>query len=145
METIARIDKVQALRTQSGKTRYVLTDSDGREYTTFRPAIAERALALEGKQARIQFHEEQRGQYLNVYLDAVEEEDDVDGAEEADEEVEETAWKTAIDAAPWLMGSDEPKTPVPPEELFDRLKPFKDLVSEDIRDEEDDQDSREGE
>jgi hypothetical protein len=144
VETIARVEKVRAIPTQSGKTRYVLTDSSGREYTTFRPAIGERAQALEGKQARIEFHEEQRGPYLNVYLDAVEAEETA-GAEDADEEVEETAWKTAIDAAPWLIGSDEPKKPIPPEDLFDQLKPFKDLVSEDIREEEDDRTATRGE
>jgi hypothetical protein len=147
VETIARVDKVRAVRTDSGKTRYVLTDSEGREYTTFRPAIGERALALEGKQARIEYHEEQRGQYLNVYLDAVEPQEGEHGgaADGADEEVEEVAWKTAIDAAPWLIGSDAPKKAIPPEEFFDRIKPFKELVSEDIREAEDDrQNSTEG-
>jgi hypothetical protein len=46
--------------------------------------------------------------------------------------VEEVAWKTAVDAAPWLLGG-EPEEAVPPEELFERLQPFKERVAEDIR------------
>jgi hypothetical protein len=46
--------------------------------------------------------------------------------------VEEVAWKTAVDAAPWLLGG-EPEEAVPPEELFERLQPFKERVADDIR------------
>lgn len=34
--------------------------------------MAKQALAAEGKRARIQFHETQKGAFTNVYLDAVE-------------------------------------------------------------------------
>ena len=34
--------------------------------------------------------------------------------------------------APYLVG--EPEEQVPPDELFDQLRPFKDLVANDIRD-----------
>ncbi len=37
-----------------------------------------------------------------------------------------------MDAAPWLLGG-EPEEAVPPEELFERLQPFKERVAEDIR------------
>jgi hypothetical protein len=47
---------------------------------------------------------------------------------------EEAAWRTAVDAAPWLVGESEPHEDVPPEELYDKLKPFKDRVAEDIKD-----------
>jgi hypothetical protein len=42
------------------------------------------------------------------------------------------SWTTAP-RAPWLVGSGEPEQEVPPEELFGRLKPFKDRVADDIR------------
>jgi hypothetical protein len=42
-------------------------------------------------------------------------------------------WKTAVEAAPLLVDPDEEK--IDPEELFERLKPFKDRVAEDIREE----------
>jgi hypothetical protein len=41
------------------------------------------------------------------------------------------AWRTAIEAAPYLVGEGERE--VDPDELFDRLKPFKDRVVDDIR------------
>ena len=43
------------------------------------------------------------------------------------------AWSTAVEAAPWVLGSREPDGEVPPEELFEKLEPFKRLVAEDIR------------
>jgi hypothetical protein len=36
------------------------------------------------------------------------------------------------------VGSDKPTEAVEPEELYEKLKPFKDLVADDIRDGEDD-------
>jgi hypothetical protein len=54
---------------------------------------------LEGKRARIEFHEEQRGQFRNVYLDAVDEAEPTTASEE-DTDVDEVAWKAAVDAAP---------------------------------------------
>jgi len=138
-EAEVRVAEVKALQTRSGKTRFVLRDDDGREYTTFRESIARDALAAEGRRARVTFHEEQRGEYTNVYLDSVEVlEEDADGvAPERREPVEEVAWKTAVDAAPWLLGG-EPEEAVPPDELFERLQPFKQRVAEDIRAGEDD-------
>jgi hypothetical protein len=47
---------------------------------------------------------------------------------------EEAAWGTAVDAAPWLVGESEPHDEVPPEELYEKLKPFKERVAEDIKD-----------
>ena len=132
------VAEVKAFKTQSGNTRFVLRDDDGREYTTFREQIARDALAAEGRRARIAFHEQQRGNFTNVYLDSVEplEEGSEDGSSEA---VEEVAWKTAVDAAPWLLGG-EPEEPVPPEELFERLQPFKERVADDIRGDPSDED-----
>ena len=52
-----------------------------------------------------------------------------EGASESDE----VGWRTAIEASPWLLGSSEPDREVPPEEFFDKLKPFKELVSEDVK------------
>jgi hypothetical protein len=42
------------------------------------------------------------------------------------------AWKTAVDAAPWLLGEKPPAEGVEADELFEKLQPFKELVAEDI-------------
>lgn len=129
-EEVVTVAEVQAFKTQSGNTRFVLRDAHGREYTTFREQIARDAVAAEGRRARISFHEQQRGDFTNVYLDRVQVLDDP--GEDSTEAVEEVAWKTAVDAAPWLLGG-EPDDAVPPEELFERLQPFKQRVADDIR------------
>jgi hypothetical protein len=130
-DKLTTIDSVRAFETQSGKsTRYVVKDADGDEYTTFRERIGEAAQAFEGRRVRIEFHEEQRGQYTNVYLDKVEAAPAAEGEDETDPE--EVGWSTAVEAAPWLVGA--PEEEVEPDELFEKLKPFKDKVSEDIRD-----------
>jgi hypothetical protein len=131
MDATITVRDVQALKTRSGATRFVLVDDAGKEYTTFRPEIGEQARRALGRRARIEFHEQQRGGFTNVYLDAVEPTDE-EPREGADHEADEVAWKTAIDAAPWLLGGTPPKEGVEPEELFERLQPFKELVAEDI-------------
>jgi hypothetical protein len=132
-EAVVTVAEVKAFKTKSGNTRFVLRDADGREYSTFREEIARDALAAEGRRARVSFHEQRRGEYTNVYLDAVEVLDDERPSAERSEPVEEVAWKTAVDAAPWLLGG-EPEEAVPPDELFERLQPFKERVADDIRD-----------
>jgi hypothetical protein len=130
-DALVTVAEVKAFKTQSGNTRFVLRDDEGREYTTFREQIARDAVAAEGRRARITFHEQQRGGFTNVYLDAVEPlEEPVEEA--SSEAAEEVAWKTAVDAAPWLLGG-EPEEAVPPEELFERLQPFKERVADAIR------------
>ena len=57
---------------------------------------------------------------------------DGEGGEE-DTDPEEAGWRTAVDAAPWLVGDSDQTEEVPPEEMFEKLKPFKDRVAEDIR------------
>ena len=137
MEAEVRVQKVGTVQTRGGNTRYVVRDGDGNEYTTFREQIGAAAQALEGSRARITYHEQQRGQYTNVYLDAIEPlEDDEEDGEEDDPVPEEVAWRTAVEAAPWLIGTSSPKQEVPPDRLFEKLKPFKDRVSEDIREDE---------
>jgi hypothetical protein len=46
---------------------------------------------------------------------------------------DEVAWNTAVEAAPWMLGSREPQEEIPPEELYEKLEPFKRLVADDIR------------
>jgi hypothetical protein len=70
-ETVATVAEVKAIKTESGNTRFVLLDDEGREYTTFREQIARDALAAEGRRARISFHEQQRDDLTSVYLDRV--------------------------------------------------------------------------
>jgi hypothetical protein len=135
-EAVVNVAEVKAFKTQSGNTRFVLRDDEGREYSTFREEIARAALEAEHRRARITFHEQKRGQFTNVYLDSVEPLEEgargEAGQAEPREPVEEAAWKTAIDAAPWLLGG-EPEEPVSADELFERLQPFKERVAEDIR------------
>jgi len=130
-ETEVRVRELKALRTQGGSTRFVLVDDQGGEYTTFREEIAAGLPGLEGKRVRIEYHEQQRGNYMNVYLDGVEPLDEParDG-EQSD--ADEVGWKTAIDAAPYLLSDKAVEEEVPPEELFEKLQPFKELVAEDI-------------
>ena len=135
MEAVVHLDEVRDVETRGGNVRYVVRDREGNEYTTFREQIGKRARELEGQTARIEFHEQQRGQYTNVYLDKVEpapENDSTAGGSDPDE----AGWRTAVEAAPWLVGESEPHEEVPPEELYDKLKPFKERVAEDIRDDE---------
>jgi len=129
MEKVARIASVREFQTRNGNTRFVTRDEDGAEYTTFKEAIGARAKELEGRIARIEYHEAPRDGYQNVYLDRVESAEAT--GELADGEVEAVAWKTAIEAAPHLVG--ERTRAVKSDDLFERVKPFKDLVADDIR------------
>src|SRR4051794_11870493 len=134
MEKVVKVENVEAVETRSGNTRYAVRDADGNEYSTFRPRIGESAKAFEGRRARIEYHEEERNGFRNVYLDSIEAagEDEPEGPR--DDTADEAAWQAAVEAAPWLLGSDHPKEEVPPGELFDKLRPFKERVAEDIED-----------
>ena len=132
MQADVRIASVEEAQTRSGHTRFVVKDDSGNEYTTFREQIGAAAKAAEGRHARIEYHETQRNGFTNVYLDKVEPAPDEPA--DGDTDPEEAAWRTAVDAAPWLVGESEPHEEVPPEELYDKLKPFKDRVAEDIKD-----------
>src|SRR5947209_1120376 len=141
MEAVITIESVQTLQTRGGNTRYVIRDAGGNEYTTFREGIGSAAADLEGRRVRVEYHEDQRGQYRNVYLDEGEPARDDPPAEPGAEiDAEEAAWRTAVDAAPWLVGDFDPHAKSSPEELYETLKPFKDKVAEDIKDREDDRD-----
>jgi hypothetical protein len=135
MDADVVIASAETNETRSGNTRWTVRDDQGREYTTFRPAIGRAAEAAQGRRARISFHEEERNGFHNVYLDAVASAPDA-GAQPSpsgDSDPEEAAWRTAVEAAPYLLGQEARDGEVPPEEAFEKLKPFKDLVSEDIR------------
>src|SRR5947209_7922773 len=132
MQAVVDIQGVRTFETRGGNVRYVIRDTDGNEYTTFREAIGKKAAEVEGQRVRIEYHEEQRGQYKNVYLDKV---DPVSpegaGATGSDTDPEEAAWRTAVDAAPWLIGESEPHAKASSDELYETLKPFKEKVAED--------------
>ena len=130
MEKVVTIADVRTFDTRGGNVRYVVRDEDGTEYTTFREAIGQAARAFEGRRVRIECHEQQRGQYTNVYLDKVE--PAPAAPESGDTDPSEAAWRTAVDAAPWLVGESEPHEEVPPDELYEKLKPFKERVARDI-------------
>jgi hypothetical protein len=134
MEAVITIKDVRTFETSGGNVRYVVRDADGNEYTTFREAIGNRATELEGRRVRIEYHEAQRGRYNNVYLDKVEASlGEAEGADRTGTDPEEAAWRTTVEAAPWLVGESEPHAKVPPDELYDTLKPFKEKVAEDIK------------
>ncbi len=143
MDATVLVKEVEEVPSRSGNTRYVVRDSEGNEYTTFRPKIGAEAAKYQGRRARITYHEAQRGNFHNVYLDSIEPAPEADEESGGDTDPDEAAWRTAVDAAPWLLGESEPQKAVPPERFFKKLKPLKDLVAEDIRessaeDEEDD-------
>jgi hypothetical protein len=133
MEIESRIESVEQTQTRGGNTRYTVRDREGREFTTFRPAIGEQALRFEGRPARLEYHEEERNGFHNVYLDAISEASDPQPDAESGSDPDELAWTTAIEAAPWLLGSSEPEQEVAPEQLYEKLEPFKRLVADDIR------------
>jgi hypothetical protein len=129
MDREVRVREIERISAKSGSTRFVLRDEDGNEYTTFRTRIGQDAMRFEGKRARIEFHEEERRGFRNVYLDAigpVTEPPDVRAGEPggcADgQHADESAWDTALEAAPWILGSREPEDAVAPEELYERLQ-----------------------
>jgi len=136
MDADVVIRSVKTDETRNGNTRWTVTDDSGGEYTTFRPAIGQAAEQAEGKRARLSFHEEERNGFRNVYLDGVEILPDPAASPDiaTDSDPEEAAWRTAVDAAPWLVGESEPHEAIPPDELYDKLKPFKNRVAEDIKD-----------
>ena len=129
MDVITVLEDVQCFETRSGNARYVARDAEGREYTTFREAIGEQAKKLKGARVRLTYHEVQRGHYTNVYVDELEAlEPPASGGSVTD--VQEAAWRTAVEAAPWLVG--EPEKAVDPDELYEKLKPFEQRVADDI-------------
>ena len=127
------VRSVEEVETRSGKVRYVLRDADGKQYTTFRPAIGREAGKFEWRHAHITFHEEERNGFQNVYLDAIAETTEASQAPSGNTDPDEVAWNTAVEAAPWMLGSHEPQEEIAPEELYEKLEPFKRLVAEDIR------------
>ncbi len=131
-EADVRVRDVKAFKTKSGNTRFVLVDDQGTEYSTFREQIAAKLQGLEGRRARIKYHEQARDGFTNVYLDAVEPLDDAADDEDAGAAVDEVAWKTAMEAAPYLLSAEAVEEELSPEELFAKLQPFKELVAEDI-------------
>lgn len=137
MDAEVAIASVKTSQTRNGNTRWTVVDDDGNEYTTFRPPIGQAAERAEGARARISYHEEDRNGFRNVYLDKVEPLPEAPpssvGGGAGDSDPDEAAWRTAVDAAPYLLDEDEARGEISPEEAFEKLKPFKDLVSEDIR------------
>lgn len=135
VEREVQVRTVEQVPARSGATRYVVRDEDGNEYTTFRPQIGQEAMRFEGRRAVLDFHEEERRGFRNVYLDAIKpaQTSQLTEGEGDHRHADESAWNTALEAAPWIVGTREPHEPVPPDELYERLHPFKELVADDIR------------
>ncbi len=134
MDAEITIESVQTFKTRGGNVRYVVRGSDGNECTTFRERIGAKAKELERRDVRIEYNEEQRGEYTNVYLDKVDPLPQRVEPGQSDTDADEAAWRTAVDAAPWLLGESDPHAKTSPDELYETLKPFKDRVAEDIKD-----------
>ncbi len=107
-------EKFDEFETRGGNTRYVVRDDQGRECTTFRPGIGREAAKFEGRRALIEFHEQDRKGFRNVYLDAISPAPE-SSEPAADTDSEEAAWRTAVDAAPWVLGTSEPDRELPAE------------------------------
>jgi hypothetical protein len=145
MDTITVLEDIRTFEMRRGGTRYLARDAEGQEYTTFRDAIGRRAQELKGSRVRISFHEEQRGGYENVYMDAVEPAPAADAAgggvagggvaTGGETDPGEAAWRTAVEAAPWLVG--QPGETVDAETLYEKLKPFEERVQADIEQQQD--------
>jgi hypothetical protein len=133
MDAEVVIASVKTNETRNGNTRWTVTDDSGTEYTTFRPPIGQAAEQAEGSRARISFHEEERNGFRNVYLDKVEAAPAPPADGGSDSDPDEAAWRTAVDAAPYLLDEQEAAGDITPEKAFEKLKPFKDLVADDIR------------
>jgi hypothetical protein len=131
-ESEVRVSDVKAFKTRSGNTRFVLVDDQGNEYSTFKEPIAAKLPGLEGRRARIKYHEQERDGFTNVYLDAVEPLEDARDAAGGQSDADEVAWRTTVEAAPYLLGGDAVEREIPPDELFEKLQPFKELVADDI-------------
>ncbi|MBX3155059.1 MAG: hypothetical protein KF773_03590 [Deltaproteobacteria bacterium] len=137
MKEIIRVEDVATRETRGGNLRYVLRDDQHREYTTFRTQIGEEARSLAGRQAEIEFHEEHRGDYTNVYLDAIEPVDAGDAGElagggaAAPVAIRQAAWQVAAALAPWLPKGDVLARD--DAEAFERLRALVDRIADDIR------------
>lgn len=138
MQAEVTLSEVRTIETRNGNVRYVATDDNGAEYTTFREDIGKRAKQLEGQRVRLEYHEETRGRFTNVYLDQIapagkppEPEAELEAGSDADS-AEAAAWRTAVEAAPWLVGEPESGKAVPPKKLYEQLKPFEERVASDI-------------
>src|SRR5919198_4117384 len=136
-EAEIRIREVKAVPTRSGNTRFVLVDANGNEYVTFREEVAASLDDVEGKRARISYHQQKRGRFTNVYLDTVDVLAD-DAEAEGDATADEIGWKTAVDAAPYLLGREAVEEETPPEEVFENPRRFKQPVAEDVEASDDD-------
>jgi hypothetical protein len=138
MDADIQVASVERTETRRGNTRWTVRDADGREFTTFRPQIGEAAEGFEGRHAHVEFHEEERNGFQNVYLDKIEPAPDepageAGGGAAGDSDPDEVAWNTAVEAAPWLVGTAEPDQALDADELYEKLAPFKQRVAEDIR------------
>src|SRR2546423_13983830 len=104
MEATVLVKDVEESQTRSGNTRYVVRDEAGNEYTTFRPQIGAQAAKFEGRRAHITYHEEDRGNFHNVYLDSIEPAGESDEGEddttENDTEPDQGARRTPGEDAP---------------------------------------------
>ena len=128
-EAVVDVAEVKAFQTKLRQRALRAARRRRQRVHHLREAIARDAVAAEGKRAHIEFHEQQRGEFTNVYLDKVEPLPTDDEATTADE----VGWRSAIEAAPYLVTGRRRGARDSGGRAVRKLQPFKELVAEDIR------------
>ena len=85
---------------------------------------------------RLEYHEDERNGFKNVWLDKVTgiAEPERAGGEGSSTDPDESAWNTAIEAAPWVLGTNEPdRGGARPRSSSRSSSPSSAFVAEDIR------------
>jgi len=75
VKTVTHVHDVRQLRTSSAKPA-TSSSTAGVNTRRFGSQIGARATEFEGRRARIEFHEEQRVEFLNIYVDGIDSADD---------------------------------------------------------------------
>ena len=120
MEIETKVESVEQSQTRGGNTRYTVRDAEGREFATFARDRRAGDTLLRGP-PRPDRVPRGRPQRLPQRVSGR----DLSGerarprAPEPRTDPDEVAWSTAVEAAPWVLGSNEPEREVAPEELFE--------------------------
>ena len=113
MEADVRIDKVDAVQTRGGNTRYVIRDDQGREYTTFRPDHRDARQRNSRAGARTSSFTRTSATVSRTSISTGSPRAAESSAPLTATDPDESAWSTAVEAAPWVLGSREPEREVP--------------------------------
>jgi hypothetical protein len=134
-ELDVEVREVKALTTRSGNTRFVLVDEGGNEYSTFKErsrATRSRPSASGLASSTTRTSGTASGTSISTVSSRSTPATATTAAASTTGARSRRSRGGPIDAAPYLVGEREAE--LPPEELFDRLQPFNELVADDIRD-----------